>query len=51
MQFAIGANGDLDLGDELGGGSAYSATGSFLGSFGLPEGYVNNGTAHPGGAR
>jgi hypothetical protein len=35
MQFAIGPTGKLYLGDGLGGGSYYSATGDFLGTFSL----------------
>jgi hypothetical protein len=33
MNFAIGINGNIYLGDGAGGGSAYSATGDFLGAF------------------
>jgi hypothetical protein len=36
MQFAIGSNGTIYLGDGLGGGSAYTSGGSFLGAFALP---------------
>jgi len=36
MQFAIDRAGNLYFGDGAGGGSAYSANGSFLGSFALP---------------
>jgi hypothetical protein len=35
-QFAIGLNGNLYLGDGLGGGSTYSANGTFLNTFALP---------------
>lgn len=35
MQFAIGVNGNVYLGDGLGGGSYYSANGSFIGEFSL----------------
>jgi hypothetical protein len=36
MQFAIGSNGTIYLGDGLGGGTAYTSGGSFLGAFALP---------------
>ena len=36
MQFAIGVNGNVYLGDGQGGGSAYDADGDFLGAFVLP---------------
>jgi hypothetical protein len=41
-QFAIGANGDIYLGDGLGGGSSYTAIGDFIDTFDLPEGTVDD---------
>src|SRR5260370_1142741 len=42
MQFAIGQNGDVYLGDGLGGGSAYAADGTFLGAFTPPNGVTSS---------
>ncbi len=38
MQFAMGADGSIFLGDGAGGGSMYSATGTLLDTFALPDG-------------
>lgn len=41
-QFAIGPTGNLYLPNGAGGGYEYGPNGNFLGTFGLPAGYVNN---------
>jgi hypothetical protein len=39
-QFAIDPNGNILLGDGLGGGTEYSSTSQFLSTFSLPAGYA-----------